>query len=72
MHLVKDFYRISRDFADLLEFRGSATVRNFRSPAQLGGDGGFFYFPGSCEFKSYCFVLCKGVTENSGVACVVL
>ena len=26
------FYRISRDFADLPEFRGSATARNIRSP----------------------------------------
>ena len=26
------FFLISRDFADILEFRGSATVRNIRSP----------------------------------------
>jgi len=27
------FLSISRDFADIPEFRGSATARNFRSPA---------------------------------------
>ena len=31
---------------DLPEFRGSATVQNFRSPARWGGNGGFFYFLG--------------------------
>ena len=60
-----------RDFADLPEFRSSVTARNFRSTAQWGGNGGFLFF-GSCELKTYCFVLYKVVTANSGVACVVL
>ena len=29
------FLSISRDFADIPEFRGSATARNFRSPAKM-------------------------------------
>ena len=28
------FWGISRDFAEIPEFRGSATVRNIRSPAK--------------------------------------
>ena len=31
------FLSISRDFADIPEFRGSATARNFRSPVQGTG-----------------------------------
>ena len=31
-----------------------------------------FLFSGSCELKTYCFVLYKVVTANSGEACVVL
>ena len=31
---------------DLPEFRGSATVQNFRSPARWGGNSVFFYFLG--------------------------
>ena len=56
---------------DLPEFRGSVIAENFRSPARQGGNGGFF-FPRSCELKTYCFVLYKVVTANSRVACVVL
>ena len=36
------------NFADLPEFCGSATVRNSRSPVQLGSNSGFS-FSGSCE-----------------------
>ena len=34
------FLGISRDFAEIPEFRGSATARNIRSPA-LGMDSGY-------------------------------
>ena len=31
-----------------------------------------FHFPGVCKLKTYCFVLYKVVTANSGVVCIVL
>ena len=39
------------NFMDLPEFRGSVTERNFRSPAQQGGNSGFS-FSRSCELLS--------------------
>ena len=61
--------RIFVNFADLPEFGGSTTVRNFRSLARRGGNSGFSF---SGSYKLLLRPLYKVIAANSGVGRVAL
>ena len=44
------YIKLACIWKDFCRFRGSATARNFRSPARRGGNSGFS-FSGSCELQ---------------------